>query len=164
MRYIVWTLGLLFLGVVVLFATADTKMPPVDVSFEPAAVGPTLRFFKTPQVAVEKVGALVEDGDWDLLSQFYDLPKDADTAEALTSLRYFTEPDPLTGHRPPFDEGFRFKDILRTEYEGVFEVVVSRVDPATGQETLQFFYVKRYPEGYRILTARPSEDVDDGFQ
>lgn len=143
------------------------------VGFGPGREGAWLRpydgaipksYFKTPQTATETTGALVAAQNWERLAQFYDIPNTSAEAAGLKSGDYFRTRSPGERQARPFDAGYVFREILGTEYEDVFEIVVVRRGTENALDQMQFFYLKRYPEGYRILPGRPQDEAVDAFQ
>lgn len=127
-------------------------------------------YFKTPQAAVISIEEMVEKKDWGRLSQFYDLTRSELDRATLESGAFFESIPSGQTHAPPFAPGYHFSEILGTEFSDVYEVVVTRQTLEAGsgsaiaRSDLQFFYLKRYPEGYQILPARPTAEGEDRFQ
>lgn len=120
-------------------------------------IGP-LSYFKTPQSAVLTASNLLQEKDWAKLSQFYE-QKDSDVIyESLIDGSYFRTDSQDRSLVRPFAPEYLYLEILRTEHEDVYEVVVGEIDQSGGPIAHQFFYLKRYAKGYRILKERPGSD------
>lgn len=122
------------------------------------------RYFKTPQSAALRAGELIAEEDFARLGEYYDVGRQDLMRRDVESGIFFQVPGESTGHRPPFEAGYTFKEILGTEYPDIFEVVVAKPAPDGNGELMQFFYVKRYPQGYRFLIGKPRVEVSDGFE
>lgn len=129
---------------------------PLDYEDESTGnIGP-LSYFKTPQSAVQTTSGLLQDRNWKKLSQFFD-QKDSDTRyEDLADGSYYRIDSQDRSLVRPFAPEYDYLEIIGTEHEDVYEVVVGKVTEADGPAASRFFYLKRYPEGYRILTQRPA--------
>ena len=129
-------------------------------------------YFATPERAVRKITDLLDKEDWSELTQHYDhensgikldrfLSGDFFMEKAASSVGHASGIDP---YRHPFAPGFRFQQTAKTTFEDVFEVTVvleiEQGDGAPSQRTLRHFYLKRYPEGYRVLPRSPYAPVD----
>ncbi len=119
-------------------------------------IGP-LSYFKTPQSAVLTTSRLLTEGDWKKLSQFYDQRDSVVDYGTLLDGSYFrTESEDRSMIRP-FAPEYRYLKTLATGFEDVYEVVVQGT-AANGAPGLPgVFYLKRYPEGYRILPNQPPQ-------
>lgn len=119
-------------------------------------IGP-LSYFKTPQSAVLTTSRLLTKGDWKKLSQFYDQQDSVVDYGTLLDGSYFRIESEDRSMIRPFAPECRHLKTLATEFEDVYEVVVQEA-AANGAPCLPgAFYLKRYPEGYRILPNRPSQ-------
>ena len=129
----------------------------VDYEDESAgAIGP-LSYFKTPQTAVLTTSRLLEERDWKKLAQFYDQKDSSVDYQTLLDGSYFRIDSKNRSLIRPFPPGYHYLKILGTEFEDVYEIVVVEAADKEQHEAPGFFYLKRYPEGYRILTDRPSK-------
>jgi hypothetical protein len=132
--------------------------------FRPYEPTPVTRYFKTPQTACKTIVRLVEEEDWAALAQFYDLEGSQLPLRALRSGEFFKGTEPAFEQRRPFDPRYSFKEVIRTEYEDVYEVVVTKSASRQQTSDLQFFYLKRYAEGYRLLPKKPTKLRSDTFR
>lgn len=121
-------------------------------------IGP-LSYFKTPQSAVLTTSRLLTEGDWKKLSQFYDQQDSAVDYETLLDGSYFRIESEDRSMIRPFAPEYRHLKTLATEFEDVYEVVVQGAAANSAPNLPGVFYLKRYPEGYRILPNRPSQPV-----
>ncbi len=118
-------------------------------------IGP-LSYFKTPQSAVLTTSRLLTEGDWKKLSRFYDQQDSAVDFGTLLDGSYFRIESEDRSMIRPFAPEYGYLKTLATEFEDVYEVVVQEA-AANGAPGLSgAFYLKRYPEGYRILPNRPA--------
>lgn len=154
---------LIVAGLIALFAlTALSFLPGFNPGLEDyedesaGAIGP-LSYFKTPQTAVLTTSRLLEERDWKKLAQFYDQRDSSIDYQTLADGSYFRIDSKTRSLIRPFPPEYRYLEILGTEFEDVYEIVVGKTEADDQHDALQFFYLKRYPEGYRILANRPSQ-------
>lgn len=155
--------GLIFLFVLAVISFLPGYGPAQrDYQDESAgAIGP-LSYFKTPQSAIQTASELLREKDWQRLSQFYDLRDSSLDHRSLLDGSYFRINSPDRASVRPFAPEYEFLGIFETEFDDVYEVVVRL--PSSGVATpdgQKFLYLKRYPEGYRILPDRPASGVAD---
>ena len=123
-----------------------------------------LSYFKTPQTAISTISRLLEERDWKKLSQFYDQRDNSVDYQTLLEGSYFRIDSENRALVRPFPPEYQYLEIIGTEFEDVYEVVVGKMTEDNERGALQFFYLKHYPEGYRILPNRPSHATPDPAQ
>jgi hypothetical protein len=120
-------------------------------------------YFKTPATAVTKVDAILATQDWPTLTQYYELEgSGVDIARLVDGSFFFSgtgegAQEDLRNYLHPFPPGARLYEARPLGVDDRFEVdVVWKMDLpwAKDQEHLTTFVLRRYPEGYRILTDR----------
>lgn len=139
---------------------------PDQRSYEDESFGTvgSISYFKTPQTAVSTISKLLEERDWKKLSQFYDQKDKSTDYQTLLEGSYFRIDSENQALVRPFPSEYQYLEIIGTEFEDVYEVVVGKMTEDNERGALQFFYLKRYPEGYRILPNRPSHATPDPAQ
>ena len=155
--------GIAALLVLVVFLFSGTGVQTGNELFHSGERDGTHRYFKTPHAAAVVAGELVRTQSWGKLAEYYDFSGTDLSPQDLAESVYFLIPQGLGGHTPPFETGYQFREILGTEFPDVFEVVVGHTDES-GVDHMQFFYMRRYPEGYRLLLERPSDEDEDPFE
>lgn len=132
-----------------LFRSSET---PVPVSY-----------FKSPETSVRRINILLENKDWKILTQFYDLAESGVSKTQLLDGSFFFNASStavngdLRNYLHPFPPGAKFLDVRARDEDDLFEVdVVWKMDLpwARDQEHVTTFVLRRFPEGYRLRPAR----------
>lgn len=137
-----------------------------DYQDESANVVGPLSYFKTPQSAVLMISQLLDEGNWNKLSQFYEQGQGAPVYGSLLDGTYYRVQSVDRSQIRPFPPEFVWHETRHSEIEDVYIVIVGReLMPETSKEgtseekNLKVLYLKRYPRGYRIL-PEPRETPD----
>jgi hypothetical protein len=124
-------------------------------------------YFKTPESAVKRINRLLSDSDWEQLAKFYDLEGSRiDRRELLDGSFFYDENRGGHGsgvdrYLHPFWPGSGLLEIRPSDVDDVFEVDVElKIDQGAGSEQsmIRTVYLRRYPEGYRLLPSRPEAE------
>lgn len=129
-----------------------------DYQDESANVVGPLSYFKTPQSAVLTISQLLDEGNWNKLSQFYEQGQGAPVYGSLLDGTYYRAHSLNRPQVRPFPPEYVWRETRHSEIEDVYIVFVGReLMPETSEEgtgekkNLKVLYLKRYPRGYRIL-------------
>ena len=127
-------------------------LPPAGCSNQKAADDrlpeAAVRYFASPQEAVETSSWLVRNEDWKQLASYYDLTGSNITREQLESGSLFTG-----STTQPFPPLLRFDHVEDTATKNVKKVVVVLPGEPTDQTTPRSdeFYLRKSKLGYRLL-------------
>lgn len=129
-------------------------------------------YFRTPEAAVKVIDRLVLDNEWIKLGQYYDLESLGITEDVMTDGSFFgfetlengsSEGTLATSPHIPFKPGYRFLQVRKLDAADIYKVTVV-LDPSPGDDheerDLASFHLKRFPEGYRLVSPPPSPPID----
>ena len=127
-------------------------------------------YFKTPEEAVKRINIHLENGEWRKLAQYYDLTVEGVEKRSLLDGTFFLIATNSFGSNlssspvRPFPIGANFYSAHETALDDIFEVTVKlNVEGSAGatQSGEFVFYLKRFPEGYRIVAEPPNIKTQD---
>ena len=125
----------------------------------PDATIPPVRYFVSPQDAVETTSWLLKQKDWEQLASYYDVSEGSLTRQQLASGEPFTrqgeadaEGQPTVMYVQPFPPEYRFVKVEDTANSKIKRVIVAgvAVEGQTERPTDEFL-LRRSSVGYQLL-------------
>ncbi|MCP3924148.1 MAG: hypothetical protein GY714_16330 [Desulfobacterales bacterium] len=126
-------------------------------------------FFYLPSEAIEIITELLKKEDYKSLAKYYDLSDSEIKISQLESGVFFIRSKPpeichpagFWRYKHPFAPGFKFSSSRETSRENIYIIEVSiSIDQGSDspeQESLSYFYMKKYDEGWKLLPDQLDE-------
>lgn len=109
-----------------------------------------LSYFKTPESAVTTLSVLMVEENWQKLSEFYEQGQSAPDYRTLLDGSHFRTQSMDRIQVRPFAPEYTWLETRTSDDEDIYEIIIG-TNGVEGPTALAVLFLKRYPEGYRIL-------------